>query len=194
MIERSNANPQVVDLFVQRWSPRSFDGSEMPQSDLDAIFEAAGWAPSAFNLQPWRFLHARRGDAHWQQFLALLMEFNQAWAKEASAIVLVVSDTLHRKPDGSASPNHSHSFDAGAAWALAALQATAMGYHTHAMTGVKFDEAREALGVPPDHRLEAAFVIGRKAARENLPEALRAREVPSGRKPISEVAFSGRFR
>jgi nitroreductase len=194
MIERSSANPQVVDLFVERWSPRSFDGSEIPQADLDAIFEAAGWAPSAFNLQPWRFLYARRGDGHFEAFLGLLMEFNQAWAQAASVIVFVVSDSLHRKPDGTASPNHSHSFDTGAAWALAALQATAMGYHAHAMTGVNFDAARAVLAIPSDYRLEAAFVIGRKGARDNLPEALQAREAPSGRKPVSDFAYPGKFR
>lgn len=194
MIERDGAHPEVLDVIVDRWSPRSFVESAVPQADLDLILEAAGWAPSAFNLQPWRFLYAHRGDDNWERFLSLLVDFNRDWAKDASVLVFVVSDILQRKDDGTASPNHSHSFDAGAAWALAALQATAMGYHAHAMSGVKFDEAKRELEIPDDHRLEAAFVIGRQGPKERLPEALQQREQPSGRKSVGEFAWAGNFR
>ncbi|MCB2047080.1 MAG: nitroreductase family protein [Novosphingobium sp.] len=193
MTERNEAHDRVLDLIVDRWSPRSFAENAVPQEDLDVIFEAAGWAPSAFNIQPWRFLYAHRGDGNWERFLSLLIDFNQTWAKDAAVLVFVVSDTLQRKGDGTTSPNHSHSFDAGAAWALAALQATAMGYHVHAMTGVKFDEARRELCIPDDYRLEAAFVIGTRAPKEKLPEQLQQREAPSGRKPVSEFAWAGNF-
>jgi len=186
------AHPRVEKLIVDRWSPRAFDGSEMPQEDLDVIFEAAGWAPSAYNVQPWTFLYARRGDANWALLLDQLIDFNKGWAQSASALVFVVSDTLMRSEQGD-NPNHSHSFDAGAAWALAALQAQAMGYHTHGMSGLKFGEAEAALGIPADHRLEAAFVIGKQAGKETLPEFLQEREVPSGRKPVSEIAKPGKF-
>lgn len=194
MTERNEASPRVLDAIVERWSPRSFDEGAIPQEDLDVIFEAAGWAPSAFNLQPWRFLYAHRGDENWDRFLSLLIDFNQSWAKDSSVLVFVVSDTLQRKDDGQTSGNHAHSFDAGAAWVLAALQATAMGYHAHGMTGVKFEEAQRALGIPDDHRLEAAFVIGRKGPAEKLPEGLQQREQPSGRKPVGEFAWPGNFR
>ncbi len=194
MPERNEAAPEILDVIVDRWSPRSFDAKPLPQGDLDVIFEAAGWAPSAFNIQPWRFLYSHRGDTNWERFLSLLVDFNQSWAKDASVLVFLASDTLGRKPDGTTEPNHSHSLDAGAAWALASLQATAMGYHTHGMTGIKFDEAKAALGIPDDFRLEAAFVIGRQAPLENLPEALQAREVVSGRNPVAEFAFAGNFR
>lgn len=186
------ANPRVEKLIVDRWSPRAFDGSAIPQEDLDVIFEAAGWAPSAYNVQPWTFLYATKGDANWDLFLAQLIDFNQGWAKEASVIVYVVSDKFMRSDKGN-SDNHSHSFDAGAAWALAALQAQAMGYHTHGMTGLKFGEAEAALGIPADHRLEAAFVIGKAAGKEILPDFLQEREVPSKRKPVSEIARAGTF-
>jgi len=186
------APPKVEKLFIDRWSPRAFDGSEMPQEDLDVIFEAAGWAPSAYNVQPWTFLYARRGDANWDLLLSQLIDFNQSWAKNASALVYIVSDRLMRSDKGN-SENHSHSFDAGAAWALAALQAQAMGYHTHGMTGIKFGEAEAALGVPDDHRLEAAFVIGKAAGKEILPDFLQEREVPSTRKPVSEIVKAGKF-
>lgn len=192
MIERSDAHPGVKDFIVDRWSPRSFDGSEMPMEDLEVIFEAAGWAPSAYNIQPWRFLYARRGDENWDRLLSLLIEFNQSWAKDASALVFVVSDTLNRYGE-EPQANRSHSFDTGSAWAMMALQATAMGYHTHGMIGLDIEKAEKELNIPEDHHLEAAIAIGRQAPRERLPESLREREVPSGRKRIAETAIPGGF-
>lgn len=186
------AHPKVENLIVNRWSPRAFDRSEMPQEDLDVIFEAAGWAPSAYNVQPWTFLYAKRGDENWDLFLSQLIEFNQGWAKDASVLVYVVSDTQMRSENGN-TQNYSHSFDAGAAWALATLQAQALGYHTHGMTGLKFGEAEAALGIPSDHRLEVAFVIGKIAGKEVLPDFLQDREVPSDRKPVREIARAGKF-
>ncbi|PEQ12959.1 nitroreductase [Novosphingobium sp. PC22D] len=192
MTNGRTAHPRVEKLIVERWSPRSFDGSEMPQEDLDVIFEAGGLAPSAYNVQPWTFLYAHRGDENWDHFLAQLVEFNQSWAKDASALVFIVSDRFMRSEKGN-SDNHSHSFDAGAAWAMMALQAQAMGYHTHGMSGIKFGEAEQGLGVPADHRLEAAFAIGKIAPADRLPEALRAREVVSDRKPVGEISKAGNF-
>jgi nitroreductase len=186
------ADPRIVPLIVERWSPRAYDGTPVPADDLKVIFEAAGLAPSAFNYQPWRLLYAVHGDANWDRFLALLMPFNAGWAKAAGALVFVVSDTQMRGAKG-AQPNHSHSFDAGAAWALLALQATALGYHAHGMTGVDFAGAQVELGVPDDFRIEAAVVIGRQGDRDSLPEALREREVPSGRHPVAQIAVAGGF-
>jgi len=186
------ANPKIEKLIVDRWSPRAFDGSEMPQEDLDAILEAGGWAPSAYNVQPWTFLYTKKGDANWDLFLSGLIDFNAGWAKEASAIVYVVSDKFMRSDKGN-SENHSHSFDAGAAWVLAAIQAQALGYHTHGMTGLKFGEAEAALGIPEDHRLEAAFAIGKQGDKSVLPDFLQSREVASDRKPLAEIAKAGKF-
>jgi nitroreductase len=187
------ANPKIEKLIVDRWSPRAFVAAEIPQEDLEVIFEAAGWAPSAYNVQPWTFLYAKKGDANWDLLLSQLIDFNQGWAKEASALVYVVSAKNSTGPDGQTTPNHSHSFDAGAAWALAAIQAQAMGYHTHGMTGIKFGEAEKALGIPDDHRLEAAFVIGKIGPKESLPDFLQEREVVTDRKPVSEIAKAGKF-
>lgn len=186
-------HPKVHQIFVDRWSPRAFDESEIPKDDLQAIFAAAALAPSAFNYQPWTFLYAHRGDENWDRFLSLLIPFNQSWAKDASVLVFIVSDTKMRKGE-EANDNHSHSFDAGAAWAHMALQATLLGYHAHGMTGVDFNKARAELGVPADHRIEAAIAIGRRDAPERLPVGLREREAPSGRKPLEDVAIRGNFR
>ena len=186
------ADPRVVPLIVERWSPRAFDASPMPIDDLNVMLEAAALAPSAFNYQPWRFLYSVHGDAHWDTFVSLLMPFNAAWASKAGVLLIIVSDTLMRT-GGEARPNHSHSFDAGAAWAMLALQATALGYHAHGMTGIDQAKIRSELGIPDDFRIEAAVAIGRKDDPASLPEALRAREAPSGRHPVTEFAVAGRF-
>ena len=187
------ADHPIAPLFLDRWSPRAFDGSDMPEEDVATLFEAARWAPSAFNAQPWRFLYARRSDVDWDRFLGLLIPFNQEWAQSASLIVMFVSDSLVETKWGGAEVSHSHSFDTGAAWACLALQASLMGYQAHGMSGVDFDRARVELQVPERFRIEAAAVVGRIGDPATLPEKLRAREVPSGRKPIAEFAFHGNF-
>lgn len=189
------ADHQVDPLFLERWSPRAFDGSDMPDEHLLTIFEAARWAPSAFNSQPWRFLYAKRGDENWARFLSLLIPWNQGWAHSASVLIYILSDSLPfvDKETGAPAISHTHSFDAGAAWACLALQATRMDYHAHGMSGIQHDLARVELGIPERYRLEAACVIGRIADPAQLDEKLRAREVPSGRRPISDFAFAGSF-
>jgi nitroreductase len=188
------AGPAVEPLLLERWSPRAFDSSTIPADDLETIFDAARWAPSAFNAQPWRFVYARRDSADWARFLGLLLPFNQSWAERAAVLVFILSDTLMQGPkDEVPSASHSHSFDAGAAWALLALQATRLGYHAHGMTGVDFGRAREELGVPGRFRIEAAAAIGRIGDKSLLPEVLQAREAPSHRKAVSEFSFEGSF-
>ncbi|MFC3174019.1 nitroreductase family protein [Novosphingobium bradum] len=191
-METRQANPRVMPLFVERWSPRAFDGSAIPRDDLDVILQAAALAPSAFNYQPWRFLYAHREDANWDLFLSLLIPFNASWAKAAGALVVILSDSVMQQGEA-ANPSHSHSFDAGAAWAQMALQATALGYHAHGMTGIDFDRVRTELAVPESFRIEAAVAIGRRGAPDLLPEGLRERELPSGRKPLSALAHAGPF-
>ena len=187
-------HPRVVPLIAQRWSPRSFDAATLPDEDLAVILEAAGLAPSAYNVQPWRFIYARREDAEtFARFLEPLVEFNQSWAKDASVLLYVLSEETTASGDGERRPNHSHSFDAGAAWAMLALQAHALGYSAHGMTGLDFAKAAEALNLPEGYRVEAAVAIGRQAPAERLPEGLREREVVSGRKPVGEIAWEGPF-
>ena len=185
----------VDPLFLDRWSPRAFDGSDIPEDDLMAMFEAARWAPSAFNSQPWRFLYARRGDEDWQRFLSLLIPWNQGWAHSASALVYILSDTLPFTDGktGEPQPSTTHSFDAGAAWACLALQAARMGYLAHGMSGIQFELARSELHIPERFALNAACAIGRVGDPAQLDDKLRAREFPSERKPVAGFAFHGRF-
>jgi nitroreductase len=183
----------LAPLFLDRWSPRAFDGSALAKDELRAIIDAARWAPSAFNYQPWRLLYAVRGDANWERFLNILIPSNRGWAQHAGALFFILSDTLMVSPAGEESPSKSHSFDAGAAWAQMALQATHMGLHAHGMLGLDFDLARKELAVPERYRIEAAVAIGRRGDPATLHESLRAREMPSDRKPIEDIAFAGNF-
>ena len=183
----------VDPLFLERWSPRAFDGSEIAEEDLLTMFEAARWAPSAFNSQPWRFLYACRGGSDWERFLGLLIPWNQGWAKSASALVYILSDTLPFTDRKTGEPRSSttHSFDAGAAWACLALQAARMGYLAHGMSGIQYELARSELRISERFELEAACAIGRIGDPAQLDEKLRAREFPSGRKAVGEFAFRG---
>lgn len=192
-IERSADHP-IDPIFLKRWSPRAYDASPMPQADLNSILEAARWAPSAFNVQPWRFLYSHRGDGHWPIFLSLLDSFNADWAKHASVLVLVLSDSLMPGDKNRADKlSNYHSFDTGAAWAQLALQATSLGYHAHAMAGIHAGLSRTSLEIPERYRVEIAIALGKRANSSQLPQTLRERELPSHRLPISEIAFSGAF-
>jgi len=194
MIPERTPDYPIADVFLDRWSPRAFDGSDMPGHDLMTVLEAARWAPSAYNIQPWRFLYAHRGDPHWDGFLAVLDPFNAAWAENASALVFALSDTRITDPQGGGeSLSTTHRFDTGAAWAQLALQATMSGYQAHAMAGVDFDKARETLCVPERYAIEIAIALGRQSTPSSLPADLRAREKPSGRLPLAEIAFAGPF-
>ncbi|WP_097092198.1 nitroreductase family protein [Novosphingobium sp. Chol11] len=179
-------------MFLHRWSPRAFDGSVMSAEDLRTILDAGRWAPSSFNYQPWRFLYTTRDDAaNWDRFLDLLIPFNAVWAKDASALLFILSEMTMGAPD---KPSHSHSFDAGAAWAAIALQAHLLGYHAHGMVGIDMEKTRTELAIPDGFRIEAAVAIGRMGDPANLPEKLQAREQPSDRKPLEELAYPGNFR
>jgi nitroreductase len=192
MTDRQADHP-IDPLFLERWSPRAFDGSEVPDADLETMFEAARWAPSAFNSQPWHFLYAKRGDANWDRFLSLLIPWNQSWAHTASVLVYIVSDSLPftDKKTGAPAPSTTHSFDAGAAWVSLALQATRMGYHAHGMSGIQYDIAQAELGLTERYVLNAACVIGRIGDVAQLDERLQAREHPSDRKPQSDFVHAG---
>lgn len=183
----------IDSMFLDRWSPRSFTGEPIDEALLMTILEAGSWAPSGGNRQPWRFICFLRDEAAFEQGLQLLDPDNQIWVKSASALIFIVSDTLSRRPDGTSRPLRSHSFDAGAAWAMLALQALKSGLAAHAMAGVDFERAASVLQVPTDHKIEVAVAIGWVADKSLLPENLRLREVPSGRRPLDQTVFSHVF-
>ena len=194
------ANGRTTDhdidpIFAERWSPRAFTGEAMPQPELMRLFEAARWAPSAFNGQPWRFVYAHRDTPAWAPLFDILVPFNQMWVANASVLMFLVSDRFRRVEGQPPTPMHSHSFDAGAAWASLALQATHMGWASHGMVGFDMAKAYETLGVPEaDYRVEAAIAVGRQADKATLPEAFQAREAASPRNPTSSFVMEGRFK
>jgi nitroreductase len=190
---RIPAHP-INDAFHARWSPRAFTGEEIPLDTLMGLFEAARWAPSALNVQPWRFVYARRGTPAFDAWLATLAPPNQAWARYASALVAVVSQRTFT-PRGAEAPVPfaSHSFDAGAAWAQLALQAQLWGWRTHAMGGFDAAAARTTLGVPEDHQIEVFVAVGKQGDPAQLPDWAKEREQPNDRKPLAELVREGRF-
>lgn len=181
----------IEQLFLNRWSPRAMSGEELSDAELMPLFEAAKWAPSSYNNQPWRFLYARRNTPHWAQFFDLMITGNQNWAKNAAVLVVIISKTTF---DHDGNPSPTHTFDTGAAWANLALQATLRGLVTHGMQGFDYDKARQVLQVPADYTVEAMVAIGKPGNKDDLPERLRQREVPSGRKHLAEIVWEGPFK
>lgn len=192
-------NPRVSEYpidpqFTHRWSPRAFNSESIPEATLLSFVEAARWAPSAYNSQPWRFIYARRDTPNWERFLGLLNEFNRSWAQHAAALVIVIAKTHFTPPGGSEEvPALWNTFDTGAAWGHFALQASLSGWHTHAMAGFDKEKTRTELHVPEGYEVLTAVMIGRLGDKSSLPEALQARETPSPRKPVKELAAEGKF-
>jgi nitroreductase len=192
-------NPRIADhpvdpQFVSRWSPRAFSQEIIDKSTLLTFFEAARWAPSSYNSQPWRFIYATRDSEHWAQFLGFLNDFNRSWATRAAALVIVLSKRSF-VPTGATEEvlSVSHSFDSGAAWGYLALQASLAGWHAHGLAGIERDRIRAELNIPDTYFIEAGIAIGRLGDKASLPETLQARESHSPRKPLIEIATEGRF-
>ena len=182
---------KIDPLFVNRWSPRSMSGKELSDEDLMSLFEAARWAPSSFNNQPWRFIFAKRNTTHWYKFLNLLNEGNRVWAKHAAALVVVIS---RKTFEYNGKPSITHQFDAGAAWENLALEASIRGIVAHGMQGFDYEKARKELGIPETYDVMAMIAIGKREPREKLPSELQEKEFPKDRKPLSEIIMEGSFK
>ena len=160
------------------------------EDDLLALLEAARWAPSCFNAQPWRFLYAHRDTLEWPLFFHALMEINQAWAKNAGVLLAVLSRTEF---EHNGNPAATHGFDAGTAWMSLALQASEMGLATHGMFGFNPQTARHSLQIPDPYAINAFIAVGHPGEIDSLPAPYREKETPSGRKPLSAIACCGVF-
>ncbi len=184
----------IDTVFVDRWSPRAFTGEAIDDALLFSLFEAARWAPSANNSQPWRFIYAKNGSPSWAKLLGLANENNQRWASRASVLVALISKTTHiRNGDTEPTPLRNHSLDAGAAWASLAFQAVHTGLVTHAIGGFDREKARVELGIPEGFHIEILIAIGKQAERASLPEDIQTREQPTPRKPLSYFVAEGQF-
>ena len=180
----------IEPILFHRWSPRAMSGEKISERELMTLFEAARWAPSSYNAQPWRFLYARRGTANWDRFFDVMIEFNQGWTKHAAVLMVVVSRKTFELNDQAAP---THSFDAGAAWQNLALQGSTMGLVVHGMQGFDYEKARAVLNIPEHFQVDAMIAVGKPGKREDLPEDLQGREQPSDRKPVAEIVIEGGF-
>ena len=189
--EKRQTEYPIERLLVDRWSPRAMSGESIAPDELMRLFEAARWAPSSFNAQPWRALYARRETEHWPTFFNLLVDANKAWAKEAAALVLFIS---RKNFEHDEEPSVTHSYDCGAAWENFALQGFSQGLVVHGMEGFDYERARYELMVPAEFEIQAMAAIGKPGNPATLPEKLRAREKPNDRRKVSESVCEGRFR
>ena len=188
---KRQAGHPIDALFLDRWSPRAMSGDTIAEEELMLLFEAARWAPSSFNNQPWRILYARRDSEHWPLFLGLLVESNRVWAGNAAALLLFISKTTF---DHNGKPARTHSFDTGAAWENLALQAILRGYVAHGMQGFDYGRAKTELGIPDEYQVEAMVAVGKPGERDSLPEKLREIETPNDRRPLAQTVCEGPFR
>ena len=188
--EKRKADHPVAGIFLDRWSPRAMTGEPISEEELLTLFEAARWAPSSYNYQPWRFLYARRDGEYWQTFVELMVEFNQSWARNAAVLVVFISRTQF---DFNGEPAPTHSFDTGAAWMNLALQGFLNGLVVHGMQGFDYERARTDLKVPDGFQVEAMCAIGKPADPATMTDDLRAKESPSGRRKLEETICEGPF-
>ena len=188
VIKKAPTELELHPLITNRWSPRALDVNDVISTeDLHAILEAARLAPSAFNEQPWRFIFGKRGDETFNQILNGLGEFNQTWAKNASALLLVVGT----KQRVNGSPHPSYQYDLGLAVSQGTFEAHHRGYISHQMTGFNHDVMCETFDLTT---LEPVVVvaIGKQADSDILPEQMAEREkAQPNRKPLSELILKG---
>ncbi|OEF95870.1 nitroreductase family protein [Desulfuribacillus alkaliarsenatis] len=173
----------VDSFFLERWSPRAFSNNAVDDNDLLAILEAAHWAPSCFNEQPWRF-YVARSDSKRAQFLSFLTESNQVWAKNAPILIAIVSKLTFSHNN---KPNRWNGFDAGTAWGYLTMEAYKRGYITHAMGGFKKDIAARELHLTEDYQVQAIVALGKHGDPSLLSTDLQKREIISSRKTLEEV-------
>ena len=180
----------IHDIIADRHSPRCFSGRPIDAKTLASLFEAARWAPSSFNEQPWRFIIATQTDKEaFDRILDLLSPGNQGWAQTAAVLgVSVAKKTITRNGQ----PNRHAFHDVGLASALMAAQATAQGMGMHMMGGFDQERARTELKIPEDYEPVTAFALGYPEAPENMPDSERKRfEAPRERKPLADMLFLG---
>ncbi|WP_419871380.1 nitroreductase family protein [Candidatus Pristimantibacillus sp. PTI5] len=173
---------QVDELFLNRWSSRAFQEKPVPEELLNRILESACWAPSGNNLQPWRFIVADTKEKL-AQFHSFIVPRNMVWCTKAPMLILILS----RKTNEQGDPIRSHSFDAGAAWGTLAIAAAQKGLNTRAMGGFDAAAARSVLHIPEEYDLHCVVALGYRAPVDELPEELREREIPTGRRALSDV-------
>jgi nitroreductase len=191
-VKKAATDYPINHLLAERWSPYAFDSRAVPESDLHSLFEAARWAPSSYNEQPWSFIVATKADpAEFARVLSCLVEGNQAWAKDVPVLALgIVRLTFARNNQ----PNRAAVHDLGLAAANLVIEATARGLVVHQMIGIVPEKAREVYQIPEHSEAWTALAIGYKGDSAKLPDAIKQRDLsPRTRKPLSEFVFTGKW-
>ena len=189
-IRADESAPAIHPQFRSRWSARAMNGDPVPVATIETLLEAARWAPSCFNAQPWRFAYVTNTDDEWSDAFATVMEGNQRWVAKAGALIAVASRRTYEETHA---PSPTHTLDTGAAWMSIALQAFDMGLVAHAMLGFHPQLARSNWRVPLGFDLHTIVAVGYPGEIDDLHERLRDRETPSARKPLAAIAQQGGF-
>lgn len=188
-LNRESTYP-IQPLLLSRVSSRAFSEERLSEEELMSLFEAARWAPSSYNGQPWRFVYARRGEKEWDTLFNVLVDFNKSWCKNADTLVLAVSKNIFEK---NGKPSRTSHFDTGSAWMSLAFEAHSRNIVAHGMEGFDYDAIKKALQIPDHFTVEAMIAIGKQGKKESLSEDLQKQEVPSTRKPLQEIIAKGNF-
>ncbi len=192
MSKSAPVGPHVHELIRERWSPRVFADRSIPAEEAKSLLEAAQWAPSSYNAQPWAFFVATRDEPEaFERLLSCLVPFNQSWAKSASMLVITAARATF---EHNGKPNAHAWHDVGLAIAQLTIQAQSLGLGVHQMAGIDVGKTRETLVVPEGWDPVTGVAIGYPADLESLPEEVRAKELGAReRKPLSEIVFGGRW-
>lgn len=180
----------VDPVFVDRWSPRAMSLEPMTKEELMTLFEAARWAPSSNNEQPWRFVYALRGTEHWNTFFDFLGDFNKIWCPHAAILLVLLAKKTF--PDGT--PNRNALSDAGAAWENFALQGSLKGLVVHGMAGYDIEKVRAHFNLRDEYEVVHMIAVGKPADKTVLPERMQKSEHPNARKSVHEFAYEGVFK
>lgn len=182
----------IHELIRERWSPRAFADKPIAPEILRSVFEAARWAPSSNNEQPWAYLVATKDNKeNFEKTLSVLIEFNANWAKSAPVLAIAVAKLAFAKNN---TPNRNAPYDLGAATALLSMEATARGLSVHQMAGFDPEKAHQVFGIPSEWDAFAALAIGYPGEPASLPDSLKVREMaPRTRKPTSDFVMSGHW-
>jgi nitroreductase len=191
-IKKAATGHPILQVLAERWSPYGFEDRSVSEADLRSLFEAARWAASSYNEQPWNYLVAiRENPQEFGRLLSCLVEANQAWAKAAPVLVLGIVRLQFAKNN---QDNRAAVHDLGLAAGNLVAEATARGLSVHQMIGILPDKAREIYQIPEHFEAWTAMAIGYKADPAKLPDALKERDLaPRQRKPLSEFVFTGQW-
>jgi nitroreductase len=194
MYDHKRAKPDhpIHELLASRWSPYAFADKPVSDDDLRSLFEAARWAPSSYNEQPWSYIVASKADSkEFERLLSCLVEGNQAWAK-AAPVLAIGCTSLNFVRNGK--PNAAAVHDLGLASASVVLEATARGLFVHQMIGIMPERVRELYRVPEGVQPLTGVAIGHATTPDSLPDAYKQRDLaPRSRKKLGEFLFSGQW-